>query len=77
MASEAFERFAALSLPELPSEWRRTYKSGPPVVFTADLLVCGLTYRPQEQALGRLLIEHRKEFDQLAGIGAKPNSRLK
>jgi hypothetical protein len=77
MTSGALERVAAMSLPELRSEWRRAYKSAPPIAFTADLLVRSITYRLQEQALGRLLIEHRKKLDQLAGIGSKPNSKPK
>ena len=77
MTSEAFERVPAMSLPELRSEWRRVYKTAPPVALTADLLVRSITYRLQEQALGRLLIEHRKELDQLAGIGEKPDSKPK
>ncbi len=77
MTSEAFERVAAMTLPGLRSEWRRIYKSAPPVALTADLLVRSITYRLQERALGRLPIEHRKELDQLAGIGAKPDSKPK
>ena len=47
------------------------------MALTADLLVRSITYRLQEQALGRLQIEHRKELDQIAGIGAKPSSKPK
>lgn len=77
MTTESFERLTAMSAHELRSEWRRVHKSAPPVAFTVDLLVRGITYKLQEQRLGKLLIEYRRELDQLGGIGAIPNSKRK
>lgn len=71
MTPEALGRVHALALPELRAEWRRVHKSAPPAAFTANLLIRGITYRLQEQSLGKLPIEFRRELDQLAGIGAK------
>ena len=68
---EAIERAMTMSLLELRAEWRRVHKSVPPTAYTADLLIRGITYRLQEQCLGKLPIELRRELDQLAGIGVK------
>ena len=78
MTPEVLGRVNTLSLPELRAEWRRVHKSTPPAAFTADLLIRGITYRLQEQSLGKLPIEYRRELDQLAGIGAsgaRPDKR--
>ena len=77
MTTENFERLTAMSVHELRSEWRRVHKSPSPVAFTADLLVRGITYKLQEQRLGKLPIEYRRELDQLGGIGAIPSSKRK
>ena len=69
MTPEALGRVQALGLHELRAEWRRVHKSAPPAAFTVDLLIRGITYRLQEQSQGKLPIEHRRELDQLAGIG--------
>lgn len=77
MTTESFERLTAMSVHELRSEWRRLHKSPPPVAFTADLLVRGITYKLQEQRLGKLPIEYRRELDQLGGMGATPKTKGK
>lgn len=67
MLDQKIERLRALSLGELKSEWRRVHKTAPPIAYTADLLLRGITYRLQEQTCGKLPIEHRRELDKLGG----------
>lgn len=69
MVEQSLERVAALTVGELRSEWRRVHKSAPPTAFTADLLMRGIAHRLQEQAFGKLAIEHRRELDRLAQGG--------
>lgn len=67
MLDQKIERMSALSVGELRSEWRCVHKTAPPLAYTADLLLRGITYRLQEQAYGKLPIEHRRELDKLGG----------
>lgn len=71
MNADSLARLTKLPLAELRSEWRRVHKSAPPVAFSADLLLRGLTYRLQEQNEGKLPIEYRRELDRLAAAQGK------
>jgi len=64
--AEQLEALNRMSLVQLKAEWRRVYKAPSPSAFTTDLLIRGIGYRLQEQALGGLAIEHRRELEQLA-----------
>ena len=75
MVEERIERLSGLCLNELKSEWRRVHKGAPPVAFTADLLLRGISYRLQEQAFGKLPIEHRRELDRICSGAPKGRSR--
>jgi hypothetical protein len=47
-------RLSALTIFELRGEWRRLYRTPPPMRFSRDLLTRGITYRLQERSLGGL-----------------------
>ena len=45
---------SALTIFELRGEWRRFYRTSPPMRLSRDLLTRGITYRLQERSLGGL-----------------------
>jgi len=48
------ERLGVLTNFELRAEWRRLHRMQPPKTLSRDLLLRGITYKIQEQALGGL-----------------------
>jgi hypothetical protein len=47
-------RLSALTIFELRGEWRRLYRTPPPMRLSRDLLTRGITYKLQERSLGGL-----------------------
>jgi hypothetical protein len=47
-------RLSALTIFELRDEWRRLYRTPPPMRLSRDLLMRGITYKLQERPLGGL-----------------------
>jgi Protein of unknown function (DUF2924) len=47
-------RLSALTIFELRGEWRRLHRTPPPMRFSRDLLIRGITYKLQERAYGGL-----------------------
>jgi len=56
---------AAMTPARLRAEWRRVYRASPPRL-TPDLLLRGIAFRLQEQALGGLSAASASLLDQLA-----------
>jgi hypothetical protein len=66
--TELAEKLAALAMmsaAQLRAEWRRVHRASPPPM-TADLMMRGIAYRLQEQALGGLDAASKRELARLA-----------
>src|SRR5437764_8447429 len=73
-------RIRSLTIEDLRSLWRTTFRSAPPVPFTRDLLGRAIAYRLQEKAYGGLDRATLKLLEGLArggGAGLQLNQRLK
>src|SRR5215213_7451517 len=73
-------RIRSLTVEELRSLWRTTFRSPPPAGFTKDLLGRAIAYRIQEKAYGGLDRATLKLLEGLvrgSGTGLQLNRRLK
>ena len=73
-------KIRSLTIEDLRSLWRTTFRSAPPVAFTRDLLGRAIAYRIQEKAYGGLDRATLKLLDGLArgsSAGLQLNRRLK
>ena len=71
------EGIAALGLDDLRSLWLRMTQKSAPRAFSRDLLARKISYRVQEQQLGKLGREMRQRLDRLAKGGREPVRHLK
>jgi hypothetical protein len=75
--AETLARLSALTIFELRGEWRRLHRSPPPMRFSRDLLMRGITYKLQERLLGGLCKSTLRKLERLnrdskATDGQKP-----
>jgi hypothetical protein len=56
-------RLSELTIFELRGEWRRLYRTPPPMRLSRDLLTRGITYKLQERALGGLSKSIMRKLD--------------
>ena len=69
-------RLSALTIFELRGEWRRLYRTPPPMRLSRDLLTRGITYKLQERPLGGLSWGIIRKLDRL-NIGSPENEARK
>jgi len=87
--AERLRRLAILSSKQLRAEWQRLHRMPPPQSLSRDLLLRGLAYRIQEQALGGFRQATQRRLDTIAraientrdtgialGSSPKPGARL-
>jgi Protein of unknown function (DUF2924) len=81
LAAESLEtelaHIAALSLDDLRALWLKMTGQGAPKALSRDLIARMITYRIQEQRVGKLGREMRLRLDGLARGGAEPVRHLK
>jgi hypothetical protein len=65
----------ALTTADLQIEWRRLYRTMPPIRLSRDLLIRGIAYRVQEQAHGGLSLGTKRRLRSLSG-GADQRGRV-
>ena len=63
-------RLSALTIFELRGEWRRLYRTSPPMRLSRDLLTRGITYKLQERPLGGLSKSIMRKLERL-NIGSE------
>jgi len=72
---EALTRLPTCNRAELTAEWLRLYRTKPPARLGRNLLMAAIAYRLQEQVLGGLQPELRRQLRAIAGRtrdGGKP-----
>jgi hypothetical protein len=72
---EALTRLPTCNRAELNAEWLRLYRTKPPARLGRNLLMAAIAYRVQEQVLGGLQPEQRRQLCAIAGRardGGKP-----
>ena len=64
---EALTRLPTCNRAELTAEWLRLYRTKPPAQIGRNLLMASVAYRLQEQILGGLQPELRRQLRAIAG----------
>jgi Protein of unknown function (DUF2924) len=74
---EKLARIGAMTIEQLRAAWRETFASDPPVAFSKDFFARAISYRVQEEALGRLSASTARLLRSLINPGAEAPRQVK